>query len=113
MLCPRCHGFGTWEFWGKAEVCTYCEGRGEVDDEVVTGWKPVVYPHEGERIKAVVHWGRSKLNGEHVGEVVGRPFRARSGAVLRKMKCETCGREHCIPWTSDRRIIEFYVEEVA
>lgn len=67
------------------------------------------YPQTGQKVKAIVHWGRSKLNGEHIGVVIKKPFRARSGAILRPFKCETCGKEHCIPWTSDKNIIEFYL----
>jgi len=68
------------------------------------------YPKEGQMVRAVISWGRSKLNGEHIGTVVGRPFRARSGAVLRPFECKTCGKRHCIPWTSNKNIIRF--EEV-
>jgi len=32
-ICSACHGFGTWEFWGRQERCPVCEGRGEVDEE--------------------------------------------------------------------------------
>ena len=67
----------------------------------------VIYPKEGTRVKAVISWGRSKLNGVHVGVVEGKPFRARSGAVLRPFNCETCRRKHCIPWTSNQQIIRF------
>lgn len=66
------------------------------------------YPKEHEKVKAIIHWGRSKLNGEHVWFIVKHPFRARSGAVLRPFKCESCQKEHCIPWTSRTDIIEFY-----
>ncbi len=66
------------------------------------------YPRKYEKVKVIIHWGRSKLNGEHIGYVTKRPFRARSGAVLRPFKCEICNKEHCIPWTSREDIIEFY-----
>ena len=67
----------------------------------------MVYPRLNQRVKAIITWGRSKLNGEHIGKVVSKPFRARSGAVLAYMDCEVCGKKHCIPWTSDTKIIRF------
>jgi len=30
-ICPYCHGYGTWEFWGRVEQCHMCSGSGELD----------------------------------------------------------------------------------
>jgi len=32
MICEACYGFGTWEFWGRYEVCPVCAGSGEDPD---------------------------------------------------------------------------------
>ena len=66
------------------------------------------YPRTNELVKVLVHWGRSNLNGEHLGRPIKKPFRARSGAILRPFDCQTCGKVHCIPWTSNQEVIEFY-----
>jgi len=71
----------------------------------------MAYPRLNQRVKAIITWGRSKLNGMHIGKIISKPFRARSGAVLAYMDCEVCGKKHCIPWTSDTRIIRFEVLE--
>jgi len=68
-----------------------------------------MYPKPGQKIKCTITWRRSKLNGVHIGVLVGKPFRARSGAVLHPFQCFTCGKKHCIPWTSNENIIKFEV----
>ena len=66
------------------------------------------YPRKGEHVRAIVTWG-SYLDGVHEGIIVGKPFRARSGAILNYINCKTCGKKHCIPWTSDTNIIKFEI----
>ena len=68
-------------------------------------------PKKGQKVKAIVNWGRSKLNGIHIGTIIGNPFRAKSGAILNMINCETCGKKHCIPWTSNINIIKFEIIE--
>ena len=70
-----------------------------------------VYPKLNQKVKCIITWGKSKLNGIPIGYPIGKPFRVRSGAVLHRFKCETCGYEHCIPWTSNKSIIKFEVLE--
>ena len=64
------------------------------------------YPTRGEIVKITVNWGRMKLAGVEV-QIVGRPFRARSGAVLCKAKRLDTNKNIYIPWTSNQNIIKF------
>lgn len=65
------------------------------------------YPNENNEVRVTISWGNSKVNGEHEGYYVGKSFRARSGAVLRKFKCRTHDKDEYHPCTSDKSIIKW------
>jgi len=64
------------------------------------------YPKKGEIVKITVNWGRMKLSGIEV-QITGKPFRAKSGAVLCKAKRLDTNKDIYIPWTSNTSIIKF------
>jgi len=67
------------------------------------------YPKMNQKFKAIITWKNSNLNGVHIGKVSSKPFKAKSGAVLCYMDCETCNKKHVIPWTSNTKIIKFEI----
>ena len=64
------------------------------------------YPKKGEIVKITVNWGRMKFSGIEV-QITGKPFRARSGAVLCQATRLDTGQKIYIPWTSNQNIIKF------
>ncbi|MCS7243103.1 hypothetical protein [Candidatus Caldatribacterium sp.] len=66
-----------------------------------------MYPRKGQSVTVYVHWGNTVKTVQ--GIFTGKVFRARSGAVLGVIETEK-GIEY-VPWTSDKRIVEFQVHE--